>query len=253
MRPTIAALAACARHRAAARGAGQAGARHLHLRELRLRMGPRPGDRRELREGLRLHRALRRRRRRRGAARRGCSSRATRSPADIVLGLDTNLTAEAKATGLFAPHGIEAPDLDLPIAWDDDDLPALRLGLLRLRLRQDEDARPAAELRGADRLRRQHRDPRPAQLDARASACCCGSRTPTATARRRSGRACAPHVVTVAPGWSEAYGLFLDGEADMALAYTTSPAYHLIAENDDDQGGGDLRRGPLHAGRGRRR
>ena len=42
----------------------------------------------------------------------------------------------------------------------------------------------------------------------------------------------APHVVTVAPGWSEGYGLFLNGEVDMALAYTTSPAYHLIAEGD---------------------
>jgi thiamine transport system substrate-binding protein len=39
----------------------------------------------------------------------------------------------------------------------------------------------------------------------------------------------------VAPGWSEAYGLFLDGEVDMALAYTTSPAYHLIAEGDDSK------------------
>ena len=27
-------------------------------------------------------------------------------------------------------------------------------------------------------------------------------------------------------------GLFLRGEADMVLSYTTSPAYHLIAEND---------------------
>ena len=45
----------------------------------------------------------------------------------------------------------------------------------------------------------------------------------------------APHIVTVAPGWNEAYGLFLDGEVDMALAYTTSPAYHLIAEDDDSK------------------
>src|SRR5690606_14910777 len=28
------------------------------------------------------------------------------------------------------------------------------------------------------------------------------------------------------------YSLFLDGEADMVLSYTTSPAYHLIAEQD---------------------
>jgi len=42
-----------------------------------------------------------------------------------------------------------------------------------------------------------------------------------------------PHVVTVTKGWSEAYGMFLQGEADMVLSYTTSPAYHLIAEGDD--------------------
>ena len=37
-----------------------------------------------------------------------------------------------------------------------------------------------------------------------------------------------------APGQrNEAYGLFVEGEADMVLSYTTSPAYHLIAEEDD--------------------
>jgi len=41
-----------------------------------------------------------------------------------------------------------------------------------------------------------------------------------------------PRVVTVSKGWSEAYGLFLKGEADMVLSYTTSPAYHIIAEQD---------------------
>ena len=43
------------------------------------------------------------------------------------------------------------------------------------------------------------------------------------------------NVVTVTKGWSEAYGLFLEGEADMVLSYTTSPAYHLIAEEDDSK------------------
>ena len=42
----------------------------------------------------------------------------------------------------------------------------------------------------------------------------------------------ADNIVTVTPGWSEAYGMFLEGEADMVLSYTTSPAYHLIAEED---------------------
>ncbi len=42
----------------------------------------------------------------------------------------------------------------------------------------------------------------------------------------------ADNVVTVTKGWSEAYGLFLEGEADMVLSYTTSPAYHIVAEGD---------------------
>ena len=43
------------------------------------------------------------------------------------------------------------------------------------------------------------------------------------------------NIVTVTKGWSEAYGLFLAGEADMVLSYTTSPAYHLIAEEDPNK------------------
>jgi hypothetical protein len=40
-------------------------------------------------------------------------------------------------------------------------------------------------------------------------------------------------VLTVTPGWSESYGLFTSGEAPMVLSYTTSPAYHMIAEDTD--------------------
>ena len=40
-------------------------------------------------------------------------------------------------------------------------------------------------------------------------------------------------VLTVTPGWSEAYGLFTSGEAPMVLSYTTSPAYHVISEKTD--------------------
>ena len=40
--------------------------------------------------------------------------------ADVVLGLDTNLIADAKATGLFAPHGVDTSGLDLPVAWTDE-------------------------------------------------------------------------------------------------------------------------------------
>ncbi|MDA0361473.1 MAG: thiamine ABC transporter substrate-binding protein, partial [Proteobacteria bacterium] len=43
----------------------------------------------------------------------------------------------------------------------------------------------------------------------------------------------APKILTVTKGWSESYGMFTEGEADMVLSYTTSPAYHIIAEQDN--------------------
>jgi thiamine transport system substrate-binding protein len=43
----------------------------------------------------------------------------------------------------------------------------------------------------------------------------------------------APRIVTVTKGWWEAYSAFLEGEAAMALSYTTSPAYHAVVEGDE--------------------
>jgi ABC transporter substrate-binding protein (ThiB subfamily) len=49
----------------------------------------------------------------------------------------------------------------------------------------------------------------------------------------RPGKSSPNRVLTVTPGWSEAYGLFTSGEAPMVLSYTTSPAYHMVAEDTD--------------------
>ena len=39
------------------------------------------------------------------------------------------------------------------------------------------------------------------------------------------------NALTIADGWSSAYGLFTEGEAPIVLSYTTSPVYHVM--NDD--------------------
>ena len=36
-----------------------------------------------------------------------------------MLGLDTNLTAEAADTGLFVPHGVDSAALTVPGGWHD--------------------------------------------------------------------------------------------------------------------------------------
>ncbi len=151
--------------------------------------------------------------------------------ADIVLGLDTNLTAAARETGLFAPHGVSA-DLDLPIAWDDPEFLPFDWGYFAFVGNAGEDA--ASSLRALAESDRKIliQDPR--------------SSTPglgllmwvkAAYGDDAAGvwADLADNIVTVTPGWSEAYGLFLEGEADAVLSYTTSPAYHLIAEEDDSK------------------
>ena len=39
-------------------------------------------------------------------------------------------------------------------------------------------------------------------------------------------------IITYTPGWTEAYGMFLNGNADIVLSYSTSPYYHHEYENE---------------------
>ena len=151
--------------------------------------------------------------------------------ADIVLGLDTNLTAEAAATGLFAPHGRELPELDLPVAWDDPyflpyDWSYFAFVYDRERMPEPPSSFEALIASDADIVILDPRSSTPGLGLVMWVEAAYGERAPEIWA------GLADHIVTVAPGWSEGYGLFLNGEVDMALAYTTSPAYHAIAEGD---------------------
>ena len=154
-----------------------------------------------------------------------------RTEADVVLGLDTNLTARAAETGLFAPHGIEAA-LDLPVGWDDELFLPYDWGWFAFVHDRERTPEPPASFRELidSELSIVIQDPRSSTpglgllmwVEA-----AYGDEAPAIW------EGLAPRVLTVTAGWSEAYGLFLEGEADMVLSYTTSPAYHLIAEEDD--------------------
>ena len=39
-------------------------------------------------------------------------------------------------------------------------------------------------------------------------------------------------IITYTPGWSEAYGMFLEEKADLVLSYSTSPFYHQEYEDN---------------------
>ncbi len=156
----------------------------------------------------------------------------TGTQADIVLGLDTNLTYEAKETGLFAPHGISLDKVDVPGGWSDDTFVPYDYGYFAFVYDTEVIDTPPASLKelveGDPEEKIVIQDPR--------------TSTPglglllwvkavygddAAEAWEKLGK----RVLTVTPGWSEAYGLFTSGEAPMVLSYTTSPAYHVIAED----------------------
>jgi thiamine transport system substrate-binding protein len=153
-----------------------------------------------------------------------------RSEADVVLGLDTNLTAAAAQTGLFAEHGVTAEGLTLPVAWDDPLFLPFDWGYFAfVHDTSLADVPGDFEALGGIRCLNRHSGPEVFDAGARPRDVGAGSLW---RPRRRDLGGLADNIVTVTPGWSEAYGLFLDGEADMVLSYTTSPAYHLIAEED---------------------
>jgi len=158
----------------------------------------------------------------------------SRSDADVVLGLDTNLTARALETGLFAEHGAVDVRFDLPIEWTDETFLPYDWGYFAFvhdRVAVPEPPESLETLAASD-LKIVIQDPRSSTpglgllMWVKAAY---GNRAP------EIWEGLSDNIVTVTKGWSEAYGLFLEGEADMVLSYTTSPAYHLIAEQDDSK------------------
>ncbi|MEH6737051.1 MAG: thiamine ABC transporter substrate binding subunit [Sulfitobacter sp.] len=154
-----------------------------------------------------------------------------RSDADVVMGLDTSLIAAAKETGLFAETVVSA-DYALPIEWTDPVFAAYDWGYFAFVHNKDLAAPTNFRVLGESDLKIVIQDPRSSTpglgllMWVKAAY---GDEAPAIW------DALADNVVTVTKGWSEAYGLFLEGEADMVLSYTTSPAYHLIAEEDDSK------------------
>jgi thiamine transport system substrate-binding protein len=151
------------------------------------------------------------------------------SEADVVLGLDNNLIAVATATGLFAPHGT-APANTLPVAFANPVFLPYDWGWFAFVHDTSLERVPKSfEELAASNLKIVIQDPRSSTpglglvMWVKAAY---GDRAPDIWA------SLADNIVTVTPGWSEAYGLFLEGEADMVLSYSTSPAYHIGTEGD---------------------
>jgi thiamine transport system substrate-binding protein len=161
------------------------------------------------------------------------------SKADIALGLDTSLTSLASNTGLFTDHQLDLRGkLALPDDvgfWDDQIFAPVDWGYFAFVYNKDTLPTPPGSFEELidtwNDLRIVIQDPRTATpglgLMLWVNAVY-GENAPDIWAKL------APKIVTVTKGWWDSYSMFLEGEADMVLSYSTSPAYHLIAEGKDN-------------------
>ena len=154
--------------------------------------------------------------------------------ADVVLGLDTNLVEEAKATGLFDKSGIDTSAVKVPGGFSDDVFVPYDYGHFAVVYDTQAIKTPPASLKelveGDPSVKIAIEDPRTSTPGLGLllwMKSVYGDKAGEAWAKLK-GR-----VLTVTPGWSEAYGLFTKGEVPMVFSYTTSPAYHMVEEKSD--------------------
>ena len=153
--------------------------------------------------------------------------------ADVLLGLDVNLAGDARDTGLFAPHDVDLGELAVPVAWSDPLFAPFDWGHFAFVYDTRRMTAPPtsfeALLAAPDDLKIVIQDPRSATpglgllMWIRAVY---GDEAPQVWRRLK------PKILTVTKGWWDSYSLFLEGEADMVLSYTTSPAYHAVVEGE---------------------
>ena len=150
-----------------------------------------------------------------------------RSKADILLGLDTATMETARRTGLFAPHGLALPPLELPVAFKDDTFVPYDYGYFAFVYHAKTIAHPPRSLEEVaalpDNVKIVIQDPRSATPG---MGLLLWVKAVYGEKAEAYWRKLAPHILSVTKSWSQAYALFLQGEAEMVFSYTTSPAYH---------------------------
>jgi thiamine transport system substrate-binding protein len=151
--------------------------------------------------------------------------------ADVLLGLDTSSYGIAQKTNLFATHSVDTGKLSLPIKWADDEFVPYDYAYFAFVYDSNKTQKVPASL---DELANMPRDFKIIIEDPRSSTPGLGLllwvKAQYGDKAAQYWKKLVPHILTVTKGWSEAYDLFLKGEADMVFSYTTSPAYHIIAE-----------------------
>ena len=153
------------------------------------------------------------------------------SKADLLLGLDNNLMTAAKKTGLLTEHQVDTSKVVLPGGWSDKTFVPFDYGYFAFVYNKEKLSNPPKSLKELvekrDDIKIIYQDPR---TSTPGQGLMLWMKWVYADKAAQAWQMLGKKTVTVTKGWSEAYSMFLKGEADMVLSYTTSPAYHIITE-----------------------
>lgn len=159
------------------------------------------------------------------------------SPADIIIGLDMNLLDKAQESGLFGKHNIYLDNkLKLPIEWNNEYFIPYDYGYLSFIYNSKKLKNPPKSFqdlieRSDDELKFIMQDPRNSTVGMSLVAwirMLYGDEAPKIWQKLKN------KIVTVTKSFSESYILFMEGESDILISYSSSPIYHIFSESNHD-------------------
>ncbi len=154
-----------------------------------------------------------------------------KSKADVVLGLDNNLLYEAKTTELFVGHTLDSSDLNVDEGiLMDDTFVAFDHGYFAFIYNSEtiqQVPNSLKELIENQNISVIYQDPR---TSTPGQGLMLWMKAVYGDEVKEAWKSLARHTVTVTKGWYDGYSMFLKGESDIVLSYTTSPAYHQVVE-----------------------
>ena len=159
------------------------------------------------------------------------------SKADIVLGLDMNLLDEANKSNLFENYKNTklTAKLNLPIKWESKKFIPYNFGYFAFVYNNKKFTnapKSMKELINETNARIVIQDPR---TSTPGLGLLIWMKSIYGEEAQSEWKKLNKKIITVTKGWTDAYyNIFLSGEADMVLSYTTSPAAHIMFEDNSD-------------------
>ena len=159
------------------------------------------------------------------------------SKADVVLGLDMNLLDAANKSDLFQKHSLKNLDqlIQLPIIWESDNFIPYNYGYFAFVYNNKKFKNPPKsmnELINETKVRLVIQDPR---TSTPGLGLLTWMKAIYGDSAGDEWKKLNKKIISVTKGWTDSYyNIFLAGEADMVLSYTTSPAAHIMFEENYD-------------------